>query len=102
MKKMYFPIFIGLLIFTSCKKDYTCDCTVTESDTKDGSVTNTYTMTTTMKDASKKAIQNNGFCISSEDVHVDNHAYLGYDPNTFESIYGTVTYTTKTDCKLSK
>ena len=40
MKKFILPaLFLGAIAFTSCKKDYTCDCTYTWSD----GTTQTYT-----------------------------------------------------------
>lgn len=62
--KKYLALFGGIataLISTSCKKDFVCECTNTNSISSDATVS-----TTTVKDATKK--QAKAYCISTEDT----------------------------------
>lgn len=101
MKKIYLTLFIGGLVLTSCKKDYSCDCTITETSSQEGSDPYIYNTKSTIKETNKKAIQNQGFCMSTVETNTGEQ-YVGMNPVTFEPMYETVTTTTTSDCKLSK
>ncbi len=62
--KKYLTLFGGIsfaLFSSSCKKDFVCECTATNSISTDASIS-----TTTVKDATKK--QAKAYCISTEDT----------------------------------
>lgn len=100
MKKIILTLFVGGLVLTSCKKDFTCECSVTETSTLEGSSAYTYTTKTTAKDTNKKAIKNQGFCVSSVDSYT-SEKYVGIGPDGTPT-FKTVTETTTSDCKFSK
>lgn len=101
MKKIILTLFVGGLVLTSCKKDFTCECTVTSTSSQEGSDAYIYTSKSTIKETNKKAVNSQGFCISSVETSTGEQ-YVGMDPITFEPKYETVTNTTSSDCKLSK
>lgn len=66
MKKVLIPLSLGLLVFASCKKDYTCECTHTRTETYQGtSEVTTGTSVTTYKNVTKKAVQDELDCYSN-------------------------------------
>ena len=72
--KKYLALFSAIttaLISTSCKKDFVCECTSTNSINTDANV-----YTTTVKDATKK--QAKAYCISTEDTWTYNGANIVY------------------------
>lgn len=78
--KTFFSIatlFYGVFLFTSCKKDYVCECTVTPGNS---------TYSATIKSVSKARAKAN--CVSQSIQQVDNSA----NPPT--------TITVNEDCKL--
>lgn len=65
MKKIIFPAVAGLLLFASCKKDYTCSCTNTQTNTNTttGTATvGTSTSSTVYKDVKKSFVENKAEC----------------------------------------
>lgn len=92
MKKILIPLSVGMLLFASCKKDYTCDCTTTTTTTTDGNVNvGVSSSKTTFKDVTKKAVTEELDCYSS------GHKY------SYENFGGNlVTVDYQTECKLIK
>ncbi|MFN5182985.1 MAG: hypothetical protein ACK5D5_08165 [Bacteroidota bacterium] len=64
---------LGIGLFTlaliSCKKDYTCECTTTQSG-------GSYTYSTTLVEVSKSAAKAN--CVSTKEHYNDGVAITGY------------------------
>ena len=72
--KKYIALFgaISVALFSSsCKKDFVCECTQTNSLSSDA-----YVSTTTVKDATKK--QAKAYCVSTEDTWTYNGAITVY------------------------
>ena len=74
MKKIILVATLGLFSLTACKKDYTCECTSTrtETETTNGNVdvtTSTDANSYTVKDIKKKAYNNQGGCVSTENSY---------------------------------
>ena len=55
MKKVLFFGAVALLGLASCKKDYTCECTITTDLTSIGLTKNTQTVSTTINETKSKA-----------------------------------------------
>ena len=75
--KKYLALFGGIttvLISTSCKKDYVCECTNSSSNSSSASIS-----TTTVKDATKK--QAKAYCVSTEDTSTYNGTTTVYSSN---------------------
>jgi hypothetical protein len=68
MKKLILPAIFGMLLFTSCKKDYTCECTFTEID---GSESVSTTDKIVLKDVTKKTVNYTGACQSFDNYNKD-------------------------------
>ena len=83
MKKTIY-LFSGLFtaaFSTSCTKDYTCECTITDTETYTyNGVTQTYTDTyvysTTLKDASRHAAKSN--CLNREQTETYSDGTYSY------------------------
>lgn len=75
---------MAIIALGSCKKDYLCECTST--DTSGGS-TNVSTSTTEFKDVKKKYVESSYDCISYDEVYTNSNG----DVSTY-----------KTDCTISK
>ncbi len=60
---------LAILALSSCKKDYTCECT--ETDTYSGN-TNVSISTTQLKDVKKKMVESSSDCVSSESIYTDS------------------------------
>ncbi len=72
-------IFVTLIIVTtlvSCKKDYTCNCTVKETNAS-GNITTNDKLTINLKGVSKNTAKTN--CVSYEAKNETNSATLTYD-----------------------
>lgn len=90
--KKYLYLFgaVGIALFsTSCKKDYTCTCTSTNSLNGDA-----YVNKTTIKDVNKKAAKAN--CVSTERESTTQTYTYGYGGGTVTTV--PVTYSTA--CEL--
>ena len=86
MKKVLFVAALGMLTLASCKKDYTCACTETETDVSAGT-TDVYTSEVTIKDVSKKTVESSSECVSYDETYVDEDGD---------------TYTYTVDCTITK
>ena len=85
MKKILI-LSLAVVALASCKKDYTCACTETDTDVSAGT-TDVYTSEVTIKEVSKKTVESAYDCVSYNSTSVDD---LGD------------TYTTKVDCTITK
>jgi hypothetical protein len=99
MKKIILTLFVGGLVLTSCKKDLTCECTVTDTFTVAGgggsfSGTSTGTQKTEFKGVTKKAVNNSMSCASYTDTWTESEVEDG--------VTYTQTNSTNYDCKLAK
>lgn len=94
MKKIFIPLAAGVLLFASCKKDYTCSCTTTHVEQPQGQSSTTTTSTTTTKvlDVKKSFVADKMECYSNEYTYSYDDWFSG-DP-----IAVTVTNT----CEISK
>ena len=88
MKKVFFAVLaLGALSLTSCKKDYTCDCSVTAT-TDDGAGTTTSATTEssyTLTDAKKKDAE--AWCTA-------------WDESSTSATIGTFTSASEYSCSL--
>ena len=101
MKKIILTLFVGGLALTSCKKDLTCECTVTKTETtsfggNSDSSTDTYTTKSEIKEINKRAYmkQYPDYCKSYTETKNNTEVING------ESYASTFTDTY--DCKLAK
>jgi len=99
MKKIVLTLFVGGLVLTSCKKDFTCECGVTNTYTVSGggesmSSTGTATTKTEYKGVTKKAVNNSMACASYTDTWTESEVIDG--------VTITDTDVTTYDCKLAK
>lgn len=102
MKKIILTLFVGGLILTSCKKDLTCDCTITHSTTvSSGGSSSTNTTSTTSKEEYKE-VNKRAFMSEYPDYC---KSYTDTDVSTGTNAFGepeTTTYVDTYDCKLAK
>ena len=101
---------ITLFIFSSCTKDRTCECRITESTTIPGQQSDVYLYDTEYEKVTKKWMKNSANCVSSTETE-DNIDYdyaldangnmifdnFGY-PIMIETPYTT---TTQYDCDIN-
>ena len=67
MKKIILPLAAGVLLFASCKKDFTCSCETTSTVTTLGtSFTETTTTVTTVNDVKNSVVSNKMECYDEE------------------------------------
>ena len=85
MKKILI-LALAVVALASCKKDYTCACTETETDVSAGT-TDVYTSEVTIKDVSKKTVESSSECVSYDETYVDEDGD---------------TYTYTVDCTITK
>lgn len=84
MKKILI-LALAVVALASCKKDYTCACT--ETDTDSSGNTDVYTSEVTIKDVSKKIVESASECVSYNSTYVDQSGD---------------SFTTKVDCTITK
>ena len=94
MKKIFIPLAAGVLLFASCKKDYTCTCTSTHVEQPQGqsSTISTSSTTTTVLGVKKSVVEDKLECYSNE------YSYSYDDWFTGDPVAVTVTNT----CEISK
>jgi hypothetical protein len=99
MKRIILTLFVGGLVLTSCKKDLTCECAVTNTYIISGggeslSNTSNANQKTEFKGVTKKAVNNSMSCASYTTTYTESE------------VVGGVTITdsdvTTYDCKLAK
>lgn len=99
MKKLTFLI-AGLVVLSACKKDYTCECTYSETESYQGtSETYIENYSVTYPKATKKMVANQDECLSTERTYTSTE-YVGSDING--AIYADVTRKEVQDCSITK
>jgi hypothetical protein len=86
---------ITVLIFSSCKKDRTCECRITESSTLPGQQSDVYLYDTEYEKVTKKWMKNSAGCVSKTETGDDFY----YDFNSGIEIPYTTTI--QYDCKIN-
>jgi hypothetical protein len=97
MKKIILPALLGVVLFSSCRKDYTCEC-VNKSVASNGE-SSMYTNTTNYKDVKKSFVTDKAECYSTE-YDYTTEQFTGIDPITFEPIYENIKVTVTSDCSI--
>ena len=114
MKKITFKLFsiltISVFIFSSCTKDRTCECRITESSTLPGQQSDVYEYDIEFEKVTKKWMKNSANCVSSTETEdnidynyaLDANGYMIFDnfgnPIMIETPY---TITTESDCEIN-
>ncbi len=102
MKKVLLPLVACSFVLFSCKKDYTCECTETQSATSaslnEVDISNS---SITVTGVTKKFVQDELECYTTESTEIVPDEFVGYD-EFFDPIYETVTYTNRNECTISK
>lgn len=83
MKKI-FILTVSIAALASCTKDYTCECTITETY---GGNTDVNTSEVIVKDVSKSTVESASDCVSYDQTYVE---------------YDGEVYTEKVDCTITK
>lgn len=94
MKKVILPLAATLVLFASCKKDYTCTCnnTTTSQPTGGSATVTSSTDTYVVKDVKKSVVSDKLECYSTEYSYTYDDWFTG-DP---------VLVTVENDCEISK
>lgn len=101
MKRVFLPLIACTVVLVSCKKDYTCSCTETVTETSaNWNEVYTSTSTTTVKGVKKKFVEDELECYTTEYSEVEPDVYVGLDNNGFP-IFEDVTVTYTNDCSIS-
>jgi len=91
MKKIILPLAAGMLLFASCKKDYTCTCDRTQTTTEAGTSTiSTSSTETEVLDVQSKFVSDKMECYDEE------YSY------TYNNGVNDVTVMTEYDCEITK
>ena len=102
MKKTLLPIVAFSFVLFSCKKDYTCECTETQTATSASlNEIDVTTSTVTVNGVTKKFVQDELECYTTESSEIVPNEFVGYD-QFFQPIYETVTYTNRNECTITK
>ena len=86
---------ITVFIFSSCKKDRTCECRITESTTIPGQQSDVYLYDTEYEKVTKKWMKNSAGCVSKTETEDDFY----YDFNSGIEIPYTTTI--QYDCEIN-
>ena len=86
---------ITLFIFSSCTKDRTCECRITESTTIPGQQSDVYLYDTEYEKVTKKWMKNSAGCVSKTETEDDFY----YDFNSGIEIPYTTTI--QYDCEIN-
>ena len=81
MKKNILIAAVAFIALSACKKDYTCECTSTDTY---GGNTDVSVQTNTLKEVSKKTVKSSSECISYTDTYTNSNS------NGDVSTYSTV------------
>ena len=108
--KLLIILAITVLILSSCTKDRTCECRITESSTLPGDQSEVYEYDIEFEKVTKKWMKNSANCVSSTetednidyDYALDANGYMIFDnfgyPIMIETPY---TITTESDCEIN-
>lgn len=69
MKKNILIAAVAFIALSACKKDYTCECTVTSTW---GSETTVTVHTKVLKEVSKRTVKNSSDCVSSANTYTND------------------------------
>jgi hypothetical protein len=101
---------ITVFTFSSCTKDRTCECTITESSTLPGDQTEVGEYEIEFEKVSKKWMKNSAGCVSRTetednidyDYAVDANGNMIFDANGYPIMIETpYTITTESDCEIN-
>ena len=106
MKKITFKLLIiltiSVFIFSSCTKDRTCECTITESSNLPGQQSDSYDIEIEYEKVTKKWMKNSAGCVSRTETEDDIYYDYTYDANGYPIMIETpYTITTESDCKIN-
>ncbi len=103
-------LILVVLTFSSCTKDRTCECRITQSSTLPGQQSDVYEYDTEYEKVTKKWMKNSANCISrtkTEDNIDYNYAYDANGNMIFDNFGNPImietpyTITTEYDCKIN-
>ncbi len=69
MKKNILIAAVAFIALSACKKDYTCECTSTDTS---GGNTDVFVETYTLKEVSKKTVKSSSECVSYTNTSTDS------------------------------
>jgi len=79
MKKNILIAAVAFIALSACKKDYTCECTSTDTY---GGNTDVSVQTNTLKEVSKKTVKSSSECVSFTDTYTDSDG----DVSTYSTV----------------
>ena len=79
MKKNILIAAVAFIALSACKKDYTCECTNTETS---GGNTNVSVQAYTLKEVSKKTVKSSTQCVS----YTDSYTAPNGDAGTYSTV----------------
>lgn len=79
MKKNILIAAVAFIALSACKKDYTCECTSTDTY---GGNTDVSVQTTTLKEVSKKTVKSSSECVSYTNTYTDSDG----DVSTYSTV----------------
>ena len=79
MKKNILIAAVAFIALSACKKDYTCECTSTNTY---GGNTDVSVQTNTLKEVSKKTVKSSSECVSFTDTYTDSDG----DVSTYSTV----------------
>jgi len=103
-------LILVVLTFSSCTKDRTCECRITQSSTLPGQQSDVYEYDIEFEKVTKKWMKNSANCVSSTETEdnidynymYDANGYMIFDnfgnPIMIETPYTT---TTESDCEIN-
>ena len=101
---------ITLFTFSSCTKDRTCECTITESSNLPGQQSDSYDIEIEYEKVTKKWMKNSANCVSSTDTEDGIYSYPAVDQwgDYIYDMFGELimietpyTITTESDCEIN-
>jgi hypothetical protein len=106
MKKITFKLLsiltISVFIFSSCTKDRTCECRITESSNLPGQQSDSYDIEIEYEKVTKKWMKNSAACVSKTET--EDAIYYDYYIDAFGNFIETetpYTKTTESDCEIN-
>jgi len=101
---------ITLFTFSSCTKDRTCECTITESSSLTGQQSDSYDIEIEFEKVTKKWMKNSANCVSRTETEdnidynyaLDANGNMIFDANGYPIMIETpYTITTESDCEIN-
>ena len=95
-------LILVVLTFSSCTKDRTCECRITQSSTLPGQQSDSYDIEIEYEKVTKKWMKNSAGCVSRTETEDDIYYDYTYDANGYPIMIETpYTITTESDCKIN-